>query len=133
MNIELVLIAASLHILIWEKLPDWFGVWHDRALAALPRPLRWLHEKWRCPYCAGFWFILVLHGLTGIWTLPAMAGLPLDFFGLGLVLGWFFDAMAGAILIIVLMLSIHALSLPGMKARLLEGEMRTASGEPKSR
>lgn len=125
MNIELVLIAASLHILIWDKLPDWFGAWHDRALQALPKPLQWLHEKWRCPYCAGFWLILALHAVTGVWTLPAMASLPIDTFGPwpGLILGWFFDAMAGAILIVVLMLVIHALRLPALTARRLEADM----------
>lgn len=128
MNIELVLIAASLHILIWDKLPDWFGVWHDKVLHALPKSLQWLHEKWRCPYCAGFWMILVLHAITGIWTLPAMSDLPVAPAWLALVFGWFFDAMAGAILIVTLMLVIHALRLPGMRARQLEAEM---SAEPK--
>ena len=67
MTFELVLMGTSIHILIWEKLPEW-GTWFNTFIAALPGPLRSLYEQWHCPYCAGFWIALVLHGLTGLST-----------------------------------------------------------------
>jgi hypothetical protein len=44
MTFELVLIATAIHILIWEKLPEW-GTWFNTFIAALPRPLSSLYEQ----------------------------------------------------------------------------------------
>ncbi len=97
MNFELALMGLAIHILIWNKLPDW-GTWFPKMIASLPRPLRQLYEGWQCPYCFGFWAALALHGFTGIQTLPALSSLP-NLGIVGLPIAWFLDALATATLI----------------------------------
>ncbi|MCU9848318.1 hypothetical protein OEZ60_09885 [Defluviimonas sp. WL0024] len=119
MTFELVLIGTALHILIWEKLPEW-GSWFNALLARLPGPLRALYGQWHCPYCAGFWIALALHALTGLWTVPALAGLPARLGPPGDAIGWFLDALASATLIYAAILSLKAVGLPAMKAHLMK-------------
>ncbi len=88
MSFEAALIGAAIHMLFWEKLPEW-GTWFNRMIAALPAPLRTLYAQWRCPYCAGFWIALCLHGATGLSTLAALDTLPAFWGRLGAPLGWF--------------------------------------------
>lgn len=96
-NFELALMGLAIHILIWNKLPDW-GTWFPKMIASLPRPIRKLYEGWQCPYCFGFWAALTLHGFTGIQTLPALSSLP-DWGIIGLLIAWSLDALATATLI----------------------------------
>ncbi len=129
MTFELVLIGTAIHILIWEKLPDW-GTWFTAFIAALPRPLRSLYEQWHCPYCAGFWIALALHALTGFWTLPDLATLPSTLGVAAPPVGWFLDALATATLIYAAILSLRAIGLPAMKAHMMKEEfMKSAFGE----
>lgn len=97
MNFELALIGLAIHILIWDKIPEW-GSWFPKMIAALPKPLQRLYEGWQCPYCFGFWAALLLHWITGIQTLPALSSM-LSWGSIGLVLAWFLDALATATLI----------------------------------
>lgn len=129
MNLELVLIGVAIHLLFWEKLPEW-GTWFNSIIAALPRPFRTLYEQWHCPYCAGFWIALVLHGLTGMWTLTELSELPAYLGHLALPLAWFLDALATATLIYAAIIGLKALGLPAMKAHLMKDEfMKTAFGD----
>lgn len=131
-NIELVLMGVALYILIWEKLPEW-GDWFNRLIAALPSPLRSLYEQWHCPYCVGFWMALALHGLTGIWTLPALGELPSYLGHSALPLGWFLDALVTATLIYTVVIGLRALGLPAMKAHLMKDKfMKSAFGGDES-
>ena len=98
MNIELALMGLAVHILIWDKLPEW-GDWFPKIIAALPRPLRSLYEGWHCPYCFGFWIALALHAATGIETLPALTAMPVYWGPVGQPLAWVLDALATATLI----------------------------------
>ncbi|MEE8555794.1 MAG: hypothetical protein V3T00_08025, partial [bacterium] len=75
MNLELALIGLAVHILVWDKLPEW-GDWFPKLISVLPRPLRGLYEGWQCPYCFGFWIAIALHAITGIQTLPALSAMP---------------------------------------------------------
>ncbi|WP_170328002.1 hypothetical protein [Ruegeria arenilitoris] len=126
MTFELVLMATAIHILIWEKLPEW-GTWFNRFIAALPRPLNSLYEQWRCPYCAGFWIALVLHGLTGFWTIPALATLPGHLGATATPIGWFLDALASATLIYAAIIGLRAIGLPAMKAHMMKEDFIKSS------
>lgn len=96
-NIEIALMGLAVHILIWNKLPEW-GSWFSKMIEILPKPLRKLYEGWRCPYCFGFWAALALHGFTGIWTLPILSGVTT--WGIaGSIFSWFLDALASGTLI----------------------------------
>ncbi|MDA4846263.1 hypothetical protein [Hoeflea poritis] len=119
MSFELALIGVSVHLLIWEKLPEW-GTWFNALLARLPQPLQTLYEQWRCPYCAGFWIALVLHGMTGFWTISALAELPAYWGPAMPFVGWFLDALASAVLIQVGILIVGALRLPAMKSYMMK-------------
>lgn len=119
MTFELVLIGTAIHILIWEKLPEW-GTWFNTLIAALPSPLRSLYKQWHCPYCAGFWIALVLHGVTGFWTIPELATLP-DYLGITApFIGWILDALATATLIYAAIIGLKAAGLPAMKAHMMK-------------
>lgn len=119
MTFELVLIGTAIHILIWEKLPEW-GTWFNTLIAAMPSPLRSLYKQWHCPYCAGFWIALVLHGVTGFWTIPELATLP-DYLGITApLIGWILDALASATLIYVAIIGLRAIGLPAMKAHMMK-------------
>ena len=121
MSFELVLIGASVHILIWEKLPEW-GTWFNTLVASLPRPLQSLYEQWHCPFCAGFWIALVLHALTSVWTIPNLATLPAYLGWFATPIGWFFDALATATLIYAAIILLRAIGLPAMKAHMMKDE-----------
>ena len=121
MTFELVLMATAIHILVWEKLPEW-GTGFNTMLGHLPRPVRTLYEQWRCPYCAGFWIALVLHGVTGFWTIPALSNLPSYLGVLRIPVGWTLDGLATATLIYAAILSLKAIGLPAMKAHKMKAE-----------
>jgi len=128
MNITTVLIGLALYVLIWEKLPQWGG-WFNAVLKRLPGPLQTLYEQWRCPYCVGFWMALALHALTGVWTLPALADLS-EFLGaVSPFIGWFFDALATATLILVGKLALDAIGLPAMKGHAMKAEFMKSIGK----
>lgn len=121
MTFELALIGTAIHILIWEKLPEW-GTWFNNFIAALPRPLRSLYEQWHCPYCAGFWIALVLHALTGLWTIPELESL-LSYLGYAAApIGWVLDSLASATLIYVAIIGLKAIGLPAMKAHMMKSD-----------
>ncbi|WP_136657535.1 hypothetical protein [Nitratireductor sp. XY-223] len=130
MSLELVIIGVSVHLLIWEKLPEW-GTWFNALLKSLPQPLQTLYEQWRCPYCAGFWIALALHGMTGFWTLPALAELPSYWGPLTPYIGWFLDALASAVLIAVGILIVNGLRLPAMKSYLMKEDFMKSFGKEK--
>ncbi len=119
MNFELVLMAVAIYILVWEKLPEW-GTWFNSFIAVLPRPLRALYQQWHCPYCAGFWIALVLHGLTGFWTIPDLASLPNYLGATATPIGWGLDALASATLVYAAIISLRAIGLPAMKAHMMK-------------
>lgn len=121
MSLELVLIGTSVHILIWDKLPEW-GTWFKGLLAMLPRPLQTLYQQWHCAFCAGFWIALALHGLTGVWTVPNLANLPGLPGWLATPTGWFLDALATATLIYAAVILLRAIGLPAMKAHMMKDE-----------
>ncbi|WP_224813621.1 hypothetical protein [Hasllibacter sp. MH4015] len=125
MNIEMLILAASVHALIWEHLPHW-GTWFMRMIEALPRPLQTLYGQWHCPYCAGFWIALVLHGITGIWTFEAFAGFSVAWGGLAAPLAWVFDALATALLVKTTMLTLNALSGPALAGYRAKAEFMAA-------
>ncbi|WP_020591648.1 hypothetical protein [Kiloniella laminariae] len=128
MNITTALIGFAFYILIWDKLPEW-GSWFNWTLQRLPKPLQSLYAQWRCPYCVGFWMALALHGATGLWTLPALADLP-GFWGAAApFVGWFFDALATATLILIFKLSLEAIGLPAMKAHSMRQEFKKSLAE----
>lgn len=113
MNYEILILGVSIHLLFYEHLPHW-GTWFGRALLLLPKPLQALYEQWRCPYCAGFWIGLALHGMTGAWLFPFFGALP-GFWGFAaLPLGWFLDALAFALLNKLGVLLVNAIGLPAL-------------------
>ncbi len=117
----MALIGISIHILVWEKLPEW-GTWFNALIAKLPNPLQTLYKQWRCAYCAGFWIALALHATTGFWTIPALASLP-DYWGpLAPLVGRFLDALASAILILAGVITLGAVGLPAMKSYMMKEE-----------
>ena len=130
MSFELALIGISIHILVWEKLPEW-GTWFTTLLAKLPAPLQTLYGQWRCAYCAGFWIALVLHAVTGLWTIPALASLPAYWGPLAPLIGWFLDALASAVLIVSGVVALRAVGLPAMKGYLFKADFmkQTAAQE----
>ncbi|WP_417769633.1 hypothetical protein [Stappia sp.] len=125
MSFEAALIGAAIHMLFWEKLPEW-GTWFNRLVAALPAPLRTLYAQWRCPYCAGFWIALCLHGATSLSTLTALDALPAFWGELATPLGWFLDALVTAMLIQFTVLAVGGIRLPAMHAVLLRKEFMKA-------
>ena len=123
MNVTLALMGLALYTLIWEKLPDW-GNWFNWIVERLPKPLAYLYEAWRCPYCFGFWAALSLHGLTGLWTIPELANMA-DISGIaGIALAWFLDALATAMLIMVAQLTVNALAVPAIRGYQMTQEFR---------
>ncbi|MEM7444236.1 MAG: hypothetical protein AAF414_13000 [Pseudomonadota bacterium] len=122
MNLTNALIGLALYLLIWEKLPTW-GTWFNALLSRLPNPLQTLYEQWRCPYCVGFWMALVLHALTGLWTLPALATMP-DFLGpAALPIGWFCDALVTGTFMLVGKLALDAIAGPAINGHKIKDEM----------
>ena len=100
MDFSMVIVGLSLYVLIWEKLPDW-GTWFNAIINKLPKPLAYLYQAWRCPYCFGFWVALLLHYLTGSHTVLVLHNMA-DGFGLfGQYLAIFLDALAAALLIML--------------------------------
>lgn len=114
MNIEMIVLAASVHILIWEHLPHW-GTWFMSGIGKLPQPLQTLYGQWNCPYCAGFWIALGLHGATGVWTFDAFAEVATRWSGLAAPMAWVFDALATALVVKVIVMALNALAGPAIK------------------
>ncbi|KZN47889.1 hypothetical protein [Pseudoalteromonas luteoviolacea] len=112
-NFSIVLMGLSLHILIWEKLPDW-GTWFNTLIANLPKPLAYLYDAWHCPYCFGFWVALMLHLLTGQYTLLSSEVMPAYLGAAALPIAWFLDALVGALLILFGSLLLKAISGPAL-------------------
>jgi len=121
MSFHLALMGISVHILVWEKLPEW-GTWFNTLLVKLPQPLQTLYQQWRCAYCAGFWIALALHAVTGFWTIPALALLPGYWGPFGPIVGWVLDALATAVLIVAGVLALRAVGLPAMQAYLMKAD-----------
>lgn len=115
MTYENLILGVSIHMLFYQHLPYW-GTWFNRILALLPRPLQTLYQQWDCPYCAGFWIGLVLHGITGNWLFPIFADLPP-------VIGWFFDGLAFAVLCKAVMLAQFALLSSAIEGRKKQQEL----------
>ena len=113
MNVTNALIGLALYLLIWEKLPTW-GTWFNAGLSRLPKPLQTLYEQWRCPYCVGFWMALVLHALTGLWTLPALASMPAYLGPVTPFIAWFCDALVTGTLMLVGKLALDAIARPAI-------------------
>ncbi|WP_105168260.1 hypothetical protein [Pseudoalteromonas sp. T1lg23B] len=128
MNITLAIIGLSLHILIWEKLPDW-GNWFNRIVERLPKPLRYLYDAWRCPYCFGFWVALLLHGLTGVYTLESLKDMPLYLDVMSVPIAWLLDSLATALLIMLGSLTINALAGPAIKGYEMTQAFRSVTSE----
>lgn len=113
MDFSIVLVSLSLYVLIWEKLPDW-GTWFNRLIERLPKPLAYLYQAWRCPYCFGFWIALLLHYLTGSHTLIVLHSMP-DVMGVfGIYCALFLDALAAALLIMLGKLLLSAIAGPAI-------------------
>ena len=128
MTFEIVLMGAAIHILVWEKIPEW--AWFDSLLRRMPSRARWLYEQWHCPYCAGFWIALTLHAATGIWTISELATMPAYWGPSAPVVSWFLDALATATLIYAGIMALKAVGLPAMKAEMMKEEfMQVRFGE----
>jgi len=123
MDFTLTLLGLALYTLIWEKLPDW-GNWFNWIIERLPRPLAYLYEAWRCPFCFGFWAALTLHALTGLTTVSGLDNLAGSLSSFGIGLAWFLDALATAMLIMILQLGINALSGPAINGFRMTKEFR---------
>jgi len=123
MSFTLALMGLAIHTLIWEKLPDW-GNWFNWIVQRLPRPLAYLYEAWRCPFCFGFWVALFLHAITGIGTIEGLANMP-SYLGLwGLAFAWFLDAIATAMLIMFASLCLNAIAVPAINGYQMTQEFR---------
>ena len=125
MDFSLALLGLTTYVFIWEKLPHW-GNWFNWIIERLPKPLAYLYEAWRCPYCFGFWIALGLHAITGMTTLSALAEAPEQMGSVGVVLYWFLDALATAMLIMFGQLVVTAVSGPAitgfkMKQEFIQG------------
>ena len=125
MSLTLALMGLALHTLIWEKLPDW-GNWFNWIVKRLPKPLAYLYDAWRCPFCFGFWIALALHGITGISTLESLASMPQYLGVLGVPIAWFLDALATALLIMFGNLCFSAIAVPAIKGHQMTQEFRKA-------
>ncbi|WP_244951674.1 hypothetical protein [Pseudoalteromonas luteoviolacea] len=112
-NWSIALMGLSLHVLIWEKLPEW-GNWFNKIVMHLPRPLAYLYESWHCPYCFGFWAALAIHMLTGQFTLASLKTMPAYLGMAATPIALFLDASVSALLIFVGSLLIKALSGPAL-------------------
>jgi len=121
MDFTTSLLGFALYLLIWEKLPDW-GTWFTSFLKALPRPLQALYSQWVCAYCVGFWLALLLHAVTGLWTIPALSEMPSFWGPAGPVIGWFLDALATGTVIYFAKNALDAIRLPAMKAVMMKDD-----------
>ncbi|MFY0594879.1 MAG: hypothetical protein JXQ85_00475 [Cognatishimia sp.] len=121
LNLPNLLLGISIHMLIWEHLPHW-GSWFNAILKRLPKPIKSLYEQWRCPYCAGFWIGLALHGATGTWFVQAFADLPAFWGPLATPMGWFFDGLVFAALNKLGVLTLTAISFPAIRGHELKAQ-----------
>ena len=128
MNLTVTLMGLAIYILIWEKLPDW-GTWFNWIIERLPKPLAYLYDAWRCPYCFGFWVALALHGLTGLHTIDALSTMPSYLGALAMPLAWFLDALATGTLIMLAQLSLNALAVPAIKGYQMTAEFKQSFKE----
>ena len=126
MTFELTLLGTAIHILIWEKLPEW-GTWFKTLISLLPSPLRTLYEQWHCPFCAGFWIALALHWMTGFWTIPELNELSTRLGTVGPPVAWILDALATATLIYTAIIALKAAGLPAMKAHMMKEDFLTSA------
>ena len=113
MEITLILIGSAIHVLVWDKLPDW-GDWFNKLISRLPGPLAYLYQAWHCAYCFGFWIALLLHAVVGVYTLPQLADMP-EYLGiLATPLAWFMDALVTALMMLFISLGLKAISGPAL-------------------
>lgn len=126
MTFELTLLGTAIHILIWEKLPEW-GTWFKTLISLPPSPLRTLYEQWHCPFCAGFWIALALHWMTGFWTIPELNELSTRLGTVGTPVAWILDALATATLIYTAIIALKAAGLPAMKAHMMKEDFLTSA------
>jgi len=125
MSLTLALMGLALHTLIWEKFPDW-GNWFNWIVKRLSKPLAYLYDAWRCPFCFGFWIALALHGITDISTLESLASMPQYLGVLGVPIAWFLDALATALLIMFGNLCFSTIAVPAIKGHQMTQEFRKA-------
>ena len=123
MNYEIPLMGLAIHILVWDKLPEW-GNWFNTIIDKLPKPLQTLYRDWKCPYCFGFWIMLALHGYSGVFTFPFIAELADKWGYLSLTIAWFLDALAGATVVLFASISIYAISYPAVKGYFAKQEFK---------
>ena len=123
MSFTLALMGLALHTLIWEKLPDW-GNWFNWIVERLPKPLAYLYEAWRCPFCFGFWIALALHAITGINTIEGLNSMPQYLGVVSTPIAWFLDALATALLIMFGNLCFSAIAAPAIKGHQMTQEFR---------
>ncbi len=128
MHLEVALMGLAVHILIWDKLPEW-GSWFPALIDRLPRPLRYLHDGWQCAYCFGFWISLSLHAFTGIWTLSALATID-HRAGFGTPAAWFLDALATGTVIYFARHALGTLSWGAAKGYFAKQEFMASLAEP---
>ena len=128
MHFEVALMGLAIHILVWDKLPEW-GSWFSRIIEALPKPARHLYEGWRCAYCFGFWISLGLHAFTGLWTLTTLSAIS-SRAGFGTPIAWFLDALAAGTIIFIARHALGTLSWGAAKGYLAKQELMAAFAEP---
>ncbi|AZZ98678.1 hypothetical protein [Pseudoalteromonas sp. R3] len=128
MTLSLVLMGLSIHVLVWEKLPDW-GSWFNALVERLPAPLAYLYSAWHCPYCFGFWAALILQLLTGVYTLPELTTLTESYGLAGTMIGMSLDALVTALLMMIGSLALKALALPAIKGHELTQAFKAGMSE----
>lgn len=131
MEFQIALMGLAVYLLLWDKLPNW-GNWFNTIIAALPQPAQTVYRQWNCAYCSGFWIALGLHGITGLWTIPALE-FPQGYMGvMGLLLNVFLDALAGGTLIYVSNMVVKALGLPIVQARIIRENQAWPAALPRA-
>lgn len=71
-NFVATLIALSVYILVWDKIPYWARGF-NKLLDKSPGWVRGLYAHWRCPFCVAFWLALILYLTFGLVTLPELS------------------------------------------------------------
>jgi len=130
MDFSLVLLGLTTYVLLWEKLPHW-GNWFNWIIERLPKPLAYLYEAWRCPYCFGFWIALCLHAIVGTTTLNVLSESPEQMGNFGVALYCFMDALATAMLIMVSQLAVMAISGPAITGFQMKQEFMQSMAKDK--
>jgi hypothetical protein len=130
MQFETALMGLAIHILIWDKLPEW-GSWFPALIAHLPKPLKHLYDGWQCAYCFGFWISLCLHAFTGIWTLSDLGGIE-SRAGFGTPVAWILDALSTGTIIYFARHALGTLSWGAAKGYFASEEFKASFAEPPS-